>query len=139
MKNLAKLGMLLSLSVAAFLPSLTMAASTADILAALEHSREDTVALIKSKDHAAQLTATKEIAKSSRLVDDAIHNVLIDPATTPDTKTKVTECKTIWEAVKSTRDLEVIPAVLSDHVDKAKSIARKKQADRFKQMQALLK
>lgn len=137
MKALKTLLTLSSLII--LLPISSFAASTSDILLALDNSRNSMIALMKSDDRAALPVLIKDAKQSSNLVDSAISAVLLDDTASKEEKINVVKCKVLWEASKQTRDDEIIPLLLTGDTSGARKIARNVQSDRFKQMQSLLK
>lgn len=131
-RRLAALGCVLVIGSA----SVRAAASPADdIKASLGNAREGVIALLDATDKAKQDSLVAQIGAASTGVDHALATALSNPATHA---AQLKEFEQVWQALKATRDGQLIPAVREGKPDVAKALAKGVQAERFKKMNELL-
>lgn len=105
----------------------------ADACTNLGEARAQLVAMIGEAD-ATKLDGYKtKIHAASKALDGNLAAM----AGGPDAA-KVQAFKPVWEAFKSTRETEIIPALYAGDKDKAKGLASGVQAERMKQMKAAM-
>jgi hypothetical protein len=105
--------------------------------AALMDARGNLVAMIHATDKAAREDYYGKVTRASKAVDDPLSAALGDAATTPDQAAKHNELKTTWEALKQTREGEIVPAVRAGKTADAKAVATGIQAERMKKMKKM--
>jgi hypothetical protein len=136
MKIMTKLSVLALVALSIVLPSSSFAATNQELLESLQGVRGKLVALIGTSEKGPQQALVEDIKKATQDIDSKFDAMI--GAAQGDAKTKLTECKTVWGEFKTTRDSEIIPAVLAGDAAKAKSIAQGVQVERFKKMASLL-
>lgn len=124
---------LAALSLSGFL-GVAHAGQVADLKATLATTRQHTMAMLGESDRTVLEMRYEEALKSSKDLDAALVSALGSEAPRPG----LVQFKGVWEAFKSTRDGEIIPALLAGERDKARELAQKVQAPRFKKMNELL-
>jgi hypothetical protein len=129
--------LLVTLAMVSFAAAQAPACPHYDAKVLLTKARESLVTLIDA-DAAQFAPLEAEIARASSGVDAALALALADASTPAERAKLYGELKTIWEAFKTTRDAEIIPAVKSGKKDQAKALASGVQAERFKKMNELL-
>ncbi len=118
--------------------SISWAATAVDVGNALMDARANLVAMLGSANKAEQEALHAKITAASAKVDEAVAAILADKATPADTAAKLTEFNTVWGEFKKTRENEIVPAVYAGKMDDAKALAKGIQAERIKQMKAIL-
>ncbi len=124
------------------LASLLLAATSAhaapsdDACAALMEARGHLVAMIGSTDKAAHADLKPKIHAASAKVDAAVS--AMQKSYNAGNEAQANAFKPVWEAFKTTRENEIIPAVLAGKNADAKALATGVQAERMKQMRGAL-
>ena len=113
------------------------AGQVADIKATLNITRQHTMAMLSEDDHAVLEMRYDEALVSSKELDTLLDAALKSDALLP-IRPKLMQFQVIWEAFKQSRDQEIIPTLLAGARDKARDLAQRVQAPRFKQMNELL-
>ena len=124
---------ILTIAALALMSGLAQAATPADACANLAAARAALVAMIDETD----ATKIDGYVEKIRAASDAVDADLAAMAGSPDAA-KADAFKPAWEAFKSTRETEIIPAVKAGDKDKAKEIATGIQAERMKEMKAAM-
>jgi Tfp pilus assembly protein PilV len=137
MKKFSFLAVIIA-AIGLLVPALASAATTADILTALQDVRTKGAALVRTTDKTEQSKLVEEIKAASQQVEAQLTAVESDAATSPDVKASLTEFRTVWSEFQQTRDTEIIPAALAGDLEKATS-NRDLQQERMKKMTSLLK
>lgn len=101
-------------------------------LDSMKQAREKLVALLDTADKGTQKVLIAEImtitAEADKKIDAAISSA------SESTKPSLEDAKKTWEDFKKTRNDEIIPAVQSGDVAKAKALATGIQKERFKKI-----
>lgn len=134
MKN--ALAILLAL-LAWFVSFPALAGSIGDIKTTLTTTRQQTMAMMSEDDRAVLEMRYDDALKSSKALDAQLAAALKNDALRAAQPTLV-QFKQIWETFKKTRDIEIIPLLMSGEHIKARFKAFTVQAPRFKQMNELL-
>jgi hypothetical protein len=113
------------------------AGQVADIKATLNVTRQHTMAMLSEDDRAVLEMRYEEALASSKDLDALLGAALKSEALSA-IRPKLMQFQIIWDGFKQTRDEEVIPALLAGARDKARDLAQRVQAPRFKQMSELL-
>jgi methyl-accepting chemotaxis protein WspA len=114
------------------------AATVNDVGSALMEARTHLVAMLDATEKEAQDALVTQINAASSEVDAAVTAILEDSATSADNAAALNQFKEIWEAFKTTRGNEIIPALYEGKVEDAKAVAKGIQAERIKQMKEIL-
>jgi len=112
------------------------AAPSDDACAALMEARGHLVAMIGSTDKAAHADLKTKIHAASDKVDATVNSML--KSYNAGNESQANAFKPVWEAFKTTRENEIIPAVLAGKNADAKALATGIQAERMKQMRGAL-
>jgi len=113
------------------------AGQVADIKATLNMTRQHTMVMLSENDRAVLEMRYDEALASSKDLDAILGAALKNEALLA-MRPQLMQFQVIWDAFKQTRDQEVIPALFSGAYDKARDLAQRVQAPRFKQMNELL-
>lgn len=113
------------------------AGQVSDIKAALVATRAHTMAMLSENDVAVLEMRYEEALQSSKQVD-LLLSLATDDKTLSSVQARLAEIKAVWDQFKITRDKEIIPALFAGERDKARALAQKVQAGRFKMMNDLL-
>lgn len=122
------------LALSGFMAAAAYAGQAADLKASLATTRQHTMAMLGESDRTVLEMRYEEALKSSKDLDAALAAALGNEALRPG----LIQFKGVWEAFKTTRDVEIIPALFAGERDKARELAQKVQAARFKKMNELL-
>ena len=118
--------------------SFANSADVDDVANALNDARANLLQMISATDPAAQKNLKAKVDAASNVLDAALETLLSDKAMPVDKVEQLKIFKDNWEAFKTTRENEIIPAVLAGKVDVAKAIAKGVQAERMQKMKAAL-
>lgn len=113
------------------------AGQASDIKNALATTRSHTMAMLSEGDRAVLDMRYEEALQSSKKVDALLGSAISDKSLAAVQPT-LKQFNGIWEEFKATRDKEIIPALFAGERDKARGLAQKVQAGRFKKMNELL-
>lgn len=128
---------LTSLAVLLFASSHTVQAAPADdACAALMEARGHLVAMIGTTDRATQDDLKAKVHAASAKLDSVL--AAMGKSYNAENEAKAAAFKPVWEAFKTTRETEIIPAVYAGRNADAKAIASGIQAERMKQMKAAM-
>lgn len=114
------------------------AASVADVQSSLMTARENLISMLAEQDKAKQEELKKKVDDASVSLEKDLASILADKATPEATVTQLKVFEAKWVEFKTTRDKELIPALLKGQLEQAKTLAKGIQADRFKQLKATL-
>lgn len=123
------------------LPNNAYADGMRDLKESVQAVREKLVVLLVTTDKDKQAKRIEGIEQLSQDIDVKLKALLEDKKTPENTKKNLAEFQSIWTAFRTTRDMEIIPNLLSGDsakISDAKKIARTIQAERFQKMQILL-
>lgn len=104
--------------------------------------REKLIVLLATTDKKKQVVYVDEIRQLSKDIDTTLEAIKDEERASVELKQKLLEFEAIWIAFRTTRDQEIIPAILSGDqgkIEEAKRIAITTQAERFQKMQILLR
>lgn len=93
--------------------------------------------MLAASDRAAQEKLYQAVKKASADVDSALTALIGDPKVAAK-KGQLEEFKAVWEQFKTTRDAEIVPALYSGDVAKAKGLATGVQKERVAKMNGLI-
>jgi len=131
-RSLIACGFALSLCVA----PLVQAGPADEVKTGLGTARENLVAMLDAPDAASQDKFYVAVTQASAEVDKAL--AALKSGAAADQQAKVQDLQTTWEAFKTTREKEIVPAIRSGKKDEAKAIAKGIQAERMGKMKNLL-
>jgi hypothetical protein len=112
------------------------AAPSDDACAALMEARGHLVAMIGSTDKAAHTDLMTKIHVASAKVDSVIGGM--GKSYNAGNEAQANAFKPVWDAFKTTRENEIIPAVLAGKNAEAKALATGIQSERMKQMRSAM-
>ncbi len=110
------------------------AATICDVKSNLNEARASLVALLDSTDKTQHEALKTAINTASTAVETAIADLLKEKAG----DSQLTKLSEVWTEFKTTRETEIIPAIDSGNVAKAKELATTVQAERVKSMATLV-
>ncbi|MEY3220692.1 MAG: hypothetical protein RIT27_2049 [Pseudomonadota bacterium] len=113
-------------------------ATVDEVANALNDARANLLQMINTTDQTAQKTLKAKVDVASKVLDAALEALLADKAMSADKIEQLKIFKDNWEAFKTTRETEIVPAVFAGKVDIAKAIAKGVQAERMQKMKAAL-
>lgn len=108
----------------------------------VQEVREKLIVLLATTDKKKQVVYVDEIRQLSKDIDTTLEAIKDEEGTPVELKQKLLKFEAVWVAFRTTRDQEIIPAILSGDqgkIEEAKRIATTTQAERFQKMQILLR
>jgi CRP-like cAMP-binding protein len=104
----------------------------AELLATLMEARTALLSMLDARDTATRAALNAKVQQASKRLDEALSDLC-----GRDVK-EIAKFRSIWEQFKATRQTEIIPAILTGKVDKARQVATGIQAERISVMKAIL-
>lgn len=124
--------LIISIAVTIFAQS-SFAESVSDLKTAVVEARDSLVIMLKNKDKR-DSTQQKLVKETADKVSSMLNKINISA----DKKDKFEEFKKTWNEFKKTREVELVPAILSGKQEDADKVATGIQKERYKKMNELL-